>query len=77
MEYEKLVDIIAEVLDKDPEKIHPNTRLVEDLGADSLDIFQIINAIEEEFDIVIDADQMDKIEFVEDAAELIKNSVRA
>ena len=77
MEYEKLVDIIAEVLDKDPDKINPNTRLVEDLGADSLDIFQIINAIEEEFDIVIDADQMDKIEFVEDAAELIKNSVRA
>ena len=76
MEYEKLVDIIAEVLDKDPDRINPGMRFVEDLGADSLDIFQIINAIEEEFDIVIDADQMDRIEFVEDAAELIKNSVR-
>ena len=53
MEFEKLQQIIAEVLNIDPEEITMNTTFVDDLGADSLDVFQIIMGIEEEFDIEI------------------------
>ena len=51
MEFEKLQDIIADVLNVSKDDIHPETTFVDDLGADSLDIFQIIMGIEEEFDI--------------------------
>ena len=53
MEFEKLQQIIAEVLNIDPEEITMNTTFVDDLGADSLDVFQIVMGIEEEFDIEI------------------------
>ena len=53
MEFEKLQEIIAEVLNVDPEEITMDTTFVDDLGADSLDVFQIIMGIEEEFDIEI------------------------
>ena len=51
MEYEKLKGIIAEILNVDPDEITMETTFVDDLGADSLDVFQIIMGIEEEFDI--------------------------
>ena len=54
MEFEKLQSIIAEVLNVDAEDITMATTFVDDLGADSLDVFQIIMGIEEEFDIEID-----------------------
>ena len=53
MEFEKLQGIIAEVLNVDADEITPDTTFVDDLGADSLDVFQIIMGIEEEFDIEI------------------------
>ena len=49
MEFEKLQNIIAEVLNVEADEITLNTTFVDDLGADSLDIFQIIMGIEEEF----------------------------
>ena len=52
MEFEKLQKIIAEVLNLSEEEIRPDSTFVDDLGADSLDVFQIIMGIEEEFDIV-------------------------
>ena len=55
MEFEKLQQIIAEVLNVDVDEITPDTTFVDDLGADSLDVFQIIMGIEEEFDIEIPA----------------------
>ena len=56
MEFEKLQSIIAEVLNAEPEEIKASASFVDDLGADSLDIFQIVMGIEEEFDIEIPAD---------------------
>ncbi len=53
MEFEKLQKIIAEVLNLSEEEIRPDSTFVDDLGADSLDVFQIIMGIEEEFDIEI------------------------
>ena len=73
MEFEKLQQIIAEVLNVDVDEITPDTTFVDDLGADSLDIFQIIMGIEEEFDIDIDNDAAEKIVTVQDAVDQIKN----
>ena len=53
MEFEKIQDIIADVLGVDKAEITPDTTFVDDLGADSLDVFQIIMGIEEEFDELI------------------------
>ena len=74
MEFEKLQEIIAEVLNVDPEEITMDTTFVDDLGADSLDVFQIIMGIEEEFDIEISNEDAEKIVTV-DAVEQIKNAV--
>lgn len=75
MEFEKLKKVIAEVLNVDPEEITMDTTFMDDLGADSLDVFQIIMGIEEEFDIEIPADKAEKITTVEEAVELIKGAL--
>ena len=75
MEFEKLKNIIAEVLNVDADEITMDTTFVDDLGADSLDVFQIIKAIEEEFDIEIPSEEAEKIVTVGDAVEQIKNAV--
>lgn len=73
MELEKLKEIVAEVLNVDPNEITMETTFVADLGADSLDIFQIVMGIEEAFDIEIPAEDAEGITTVEQAVELIKN----
>ncbi|MCR4756013.1 MAG: acyl carrier protein [Lachnospiraceae bacterium] len=75
MELEKLKKVIAEVLSVDPEEITMETTFVDDLGADSLDVFQIIMGLEEEFDIEIPPEKAEKITTVGEAVELIKNEV--
>ena len=67
MELEKLQKIIAEVLNVDTEEFTPDTTFVDDLGADSLDIFQIVMGIEEEFDIEIPTEEVEQIVSVGDA----------
>lgn len=74
MEFEKLQKIIAEVLNVDADEITMDTTFVDDLGADSLDIFQIIMGIEEEFDIEIENEAAEKIVSVGDAVDQIKNA---
>ena len=75
MEFEKLKNIICEVLSVDADDIDMDTAFVDDLGADSLDIFQIIMGIEEEFDIEIANEEAEKIRTVGDAVEKIKNAL--
>lgn len=75
MEFEKIKKIISEVLNVDEEEITMETTFVDDLGADSLDVFQIIMGLEEEFDIEIANEEAEKIETVGDAVEQIKNAV--
>ena len=75
MEFDKLKEVIADVLNVDPNEVTPETTFTEDLGADSLDIFQIIMGIEEAFEIEIPADQAEKITTVGEAVELIRNSM--
>ncbi len=75
MEFEKLKEVIADVLNVDPDEITMDTTFTDDLGADSLDVFQIIMGIEEEFDIEIQPEVAEKITTVEEAVNLIKNAV--
>ena len=75
MEFEKLQGIIAEVLNVDAEDITMATTFVDDLGADSLDILQIIMGIEEEFDIEIPQEAAENIVTVGDAVEQIKSAL--
>ena len=75
MEFEKLKKIIAEVLNVDEEEISMETTFVDDVGADSLDVFQIIMGLEEEFDIEIPNEEAEKIVTVGDAVEQIKSAL--
>ena len=74
MAFEKLKEIIVEVLNVDESEISMDTTFIDDLGADSLDVFQIIMGIEEEFDIEIPAETAEQITTVEQAVEMIKNA---
>ena len=75
MEFEKLREIIKDVINIDEDEITEDTTFENDLGADSLDIFQIIMGIEDAFDIEIDNEEAEKIVTVGDAVEQIKNAV--
>ena len=75
MEFEKIQKIISEVLGVDEDTVTMETTFVDDLGADSLDVFQIIMALEEEFDIEIANEEAEKIVTVCDAVEQIKNAL--
>ena len=75
MEFEKLRDIIVEVLNVDESEVKMDSTFVDDLGADSLDVFQIIMGLEEEFDIEIPNEEAEKIVTVGDAVEQIKNAI--
>lgn len=72
MELDKLKSIIADVLDMDIDEISMETTFVDDLGADSLDVFQIITGIEDEFDIEISNEDAETIVTVGDAVAQIK-----
>lgn len=75
MEFQKLKEVIADVLNVDPEEIKMETTFVDDLGADSLDVFQIIMGIEEEFNIEIPPEKAEGITTVEEAVNLIKSAL--
>lgn len=76
MEFEKLQQIIADVLNMDPSQITEDSKFIDDLSADSLDVFEIITSIEEAFDITIDDSEAESIVTVGDAVEAIKNAVK-
>lgn len=75
MELEKLQEIIAEVLNIDPNEITMDTKFVDDLGADSLDVFQIIMGIEDQFDIEIPNEAAESIVTVSDAVDRIREAL--
>ena len=77
MEFEKIKKIIAEVLNMDEDSITMDSTFADDLGADSLDVFQIIMGVEEEFEIEIPSEEAENIVTVGDAVEQIKNAINA
>lgn len=75
MELEKLQNIIADVLNVDASEVTMSTTFTDDLGADSLDVFQILMGVEEAFDIEIDQEEAEQIVSVGDAVEAIKRAI--
>jgi acyl carrier protein len=75
MEFKKLCSIISDVLGVDVGDISVDTTFVDDLGADSLDVAQIIMGIEEEFDVTVDTDVASNVTTVGQALDLIKNAI--
>ena len=69
---EKMREIIAEQLNCDAESIQPETSFKEDLGADSLDLFELTMALEEEYDTEIPAEELEDIETVGDVIEYLR-----
>jgi len=70
--FEKLKEIIAEQLEIDEDEIEMESSFQDDLDADSLDVVELIMAIEDEFDIEIPDEDAEKIETVKDAVEYIE-----
>ncbi len=74
MEFEKIQKIIANVMNVEPGEITMETTFVDDLGADSLDVFQIIMGIEEEFSIEVPTEKAEEIKTVGQAVEMIRQA---
>lgn len=72
---EKIQNILAEALNIPVEKVSPNAKIVEDLGADSLDVFELLNQLEDEFGIVIPEEDMEGLVTVADVAAAIEKLV--
>ena len=72
----RVIEIVAEQLGVDIEKVKPETSFVNDLGADSLDTVELVMELEEEFNVNIPDDAAEKIETVGQAIEFI-NSAKA
>lgn len=70
---EKMREIIAEQLNCDGETIGLDTSFKDDLGADSLDLFELVMALEEEYGLEIPADELSDVETVGDIIEYLKN----
>ena len=71
---ERVIDIVAEQLGVDKEKVTPDTSFVNDLGADSLDTVELVMELEEEFDINIPDEEAEKIQTVGQAIEFIEKA---
>ncbi|NLN49864.1 MAG: acyl carrier protein [Clostridiales bacterium] len=74
MIFEKIQEKISEQLGIDAEEVTMESSFIEDLGADSLDIVELLMALEEEFDIEIPDEEAEKLVTVSDVVDYIKNS---
>ena len=75
MIYETVRELLAHQLEIDPAQIGPQTDILEDLGADSLDIVELVMAIEEEYDIVITDERAANVRTVEQLVEMLEGSL--
>ncbi|MBD2435799.1 acyl carrier protein [Nostoc sp. FACHB-110] len=75
--FEKVKKTVADQLSVDEEKITPKSNFIDDLGADSLDLVELVMAFEEEFEIEIPDEAAEKILTVQDAVDYINNQVAA
>jgi acyl carrier protein len=72
MVFEKIKERISDILGVDPDDITMESSFMDDLGADSLDVVELIMALEEEFEIEIPDEEAEKIQTVGDVVEYIK-----
>jgi acyl carrier protein len=73
----KVKDIIVEQLGVDPDKVKPEASFIDDLGADSLDIVELVMAMEEEFDLEIPDEDAEKLKTVQDVASYLTKKGKA
>lgn len=71
---EQLQAVIAEKLSVEAGKVTPEARFIEDLGADSLDLFEVVMGIEDAFGVAIDNEELDQIKTVQDALDYIEKN---
>ena len=71
--FEEVKAVVCEQLNVSADEVKPESKFVEDLGADSLDVVELVMALEEKFDIEIPDDQAEKIQTVHDAVSFIEN----
>lgn len=62
---EKLISIVAEQLNVEEEEVRPETDFRKDLGADSLDLFELVSALEKEYDVEIPSEELEKLNTVQ------------
>ena len=72
MVFEKIKAILAEQFDVEEDKITPETNIAEDLGADSLDVVDLLMTLEDEYGVTIPDDQIDQVKTVKQVADLIE-----
>ena len=70
--FERIRELVAEKVGIDPEDITPDTSFADDLDADSITLFELIMAIEDEFDIEVDDESIEKIETVGDIVKYLE-----
>ena len=75
MVFDKVAEILAEQLDADKEDITADTRIAEDLNADSLDVVELLMAIEDEFEITIPDEEIENFKTVGDVADYIQSNI--
>ena len=68
---ERVKEIIVEQLGVEEDEVNPNAKFIEDLGADSLDIVELVMAMEEEFEVEIPDEEAEHIKTVQDAVNFI------
>jgi len=68
-------DVAAEVLSVDPDQVTETARFKEDLDADSLDLVELVMALEEEFDVAVDEDELEGVETVGQALDLVTSKL--
>ena len=73
MVFEKVKKILCDQLDLEEEKVTPDSEIVDDLGADSLDVVDLVMTLEEEFDIEIADDEIEKMKTVGDIVHYIES----
>ena len=73
MEFDALKKVMANILGMDPNEVKMDMAFLDDLGADSLDVYQIVMGVEEELNITIPTEPIEKITTVREAVELIKS----
>ena len=75
--FDRVQKVVVEQLDVEPEKVTPEASFANDLAADSLDVVELVMALEEEFDIEIPDDAAEQIDTVGKAVEYINEKVGA
>ena len=75
MIFEKIATLLADQLDVDPDDLTPETRIIEDLGADSLDVVEFLMAAEDEFEVEIPDESIEGMKTIGDVVNYIQNNV--